>query len=94
MREKLCDRPLYRRGNTPTIFDFFTGYGSHKSRFGKEAREEVNVLLLPATVANRILAAAWRSVNTVSDMAVRPLDSLGMKQSLEKAIRSLGVGSK
>ena len=84
---------LYRRGNTPTLFDFSTGYGPHKSRFGKEAREEINILLLPATPANRMLAAAWRGVNTVSDTAVRALDRLGVKQSLKKAIRGLKIGS-
>ncbi|HVI79734.1 MAG TPA: GNAT family N-acetyltransferase [Candidatus Acidoferrum sp.] len=85
---------LYRRGNTPSVFDFSTGYGSHKSRFGKEAREEVNILLLPAALGNRMLAAAWRGVNTVSDTAVRSLDGLGMKQSLKKAIHGVKIGGK
>ena len=82
---------LYKRGNTPTIFDFSTGYGRHKSRFGKDAREEVNILLLPATPGNRMLAAAWRGVNTVSDTAVLALDGLGVKQSLKKAIRGVKI---
>ena len=82
---------LYRRDNTPSVFDFSTGDGSHKSRFGKEAREEVNILLLPATLGNRMLVAAWRGVNTVSDTAVRSLDRLGVKQSLKKAIRRFKI---
>ena len=82
---------LYKRGNTPTVFDFSTGYGRHKSRFGKDAREEVNILLLPATPGNRMLAAAWRGVNTVSDTAVLALDGLGVKQSLKKAIRGVKI---
>jgi len=82
---------LYKRDDTPSIFDFSTGEGSHKSRFGKEAREEVNIVLLTATPGNRMLVAAWRGVTAVSDTAVQALDRLGVKQSLKKAIRRFKI---
>jgi Acetyltransferase (GNAT) domain len=80
---------LYRRDNTPTLFDFSTGHGPHKSRFGKESREEVNMLLLPTTPGNRMLAAAWRSVDGMLDLTSRTLDNFGLKQSVKKAIRGI-----
>src|SRR4051794_17571693 len=85
---------LYRRGPTPALFDFSTGYGPHKSRFGKETREEVNVLLLPKTPGNRMLVAAWRSMNIISDSVVNALDDLGLKRSLKKAIRGITTPSR
>jgi hypothetical protein len=85
---------LYRRDDTPALFDFSTGYGTHKSRFGKESREEVNMLLLPTTLSNRALAATWRSVDGVLDLTSRTLDNFGLKQSLKKAIRGIKVGKR
>ena len=85
---------LYRRDDTPALFDFSTGYGTHKSRFGKESREEVNMLLLPTTLSNRALAATWRSVDGVLDLTSRTLDNFGLKQSVKKAIRGIKVGKR
>ena len=83
---------LYRRDNTPTLFDFSTGHGPHKSRFGKESHEEVNMLLLPNTLGNRMLAIAFRGVDDTLDLTSRILDNFGLKQSLKKAIRGVKMG--
>jgi hypothetical protein len=80
---------LYRRDNTPTLFDFSTGYGPHKSRFGKEFREEVNMLLLPNTLGNRMLAVAFRGVDDILDATSRSLDKIGLKPSVKKAMRTV-----
>jgi len=83
---------LYRRDNTPALFDFSTGYGPHKSRFGKEWREEVNMLLLPNTPGNRMFAVAFRGVDGMLDVTSRLLDNFGLKQSVKKAIRAVKKG--
>ena len=85
---------LYRRDNRPTLFDFSTGYGPHKSRFGKEFREEVNMLLLPNTPGNRTLAVAFRSVDNMLDLTSRSLDNFGLKKSVQKAIRAVKMGKR
>ena len=83
---------LYRRDNAPALFDFSTGYGPHKSRFGKESREEVNMLLLPTTLSNRMFAVAFRGVDSMLDVTSRFLDNFGLKQSVKKAIRAVKMG--
>jgi Acetyltransferase (GNAT) domain len=85
---------LYRHDNTPSLFDFSTGYGPHKRRFGKESREEVNMLLLPTTPGNRLLAVAWRNVDGLLDLTSRTLDNFGLKQSVTKAIRGVKTGKR
>jgi len=85
---------LYRRGNTPVLFDFSTGYGPHKSRFGKESREEVTMLLLPNTPGNRVLALAFQSVDGMLDMASRSLDKYGLKKSVKIAIHRVKSGNR
>jgi hypothetical protein len=83
---------LYRRDDTPAIFDFSTGYGRHKSRFGKEARQEANLLLLPISLSNRMIAASWRATEAFSDAAGGAFDRLGVKGPLRKALRQLRIG--
>ena len=85
---------LYRRDNTPAVFDFSTGYGPHKSRFGKESREEVNMLLLPNTLSNRMLAVAFRSVDGMLDVTSRSLDKYGLKQTVKTALRRVKSGKR
>jgi hypothetical protein len=47
------------------------------------------MLLLPTTPGNRMLAAAWRSVDGMLDFTSRTLDNFGLKQSVKKAIRGI-----
>ena len=44
---------LYALKSPPAFFDFSTGYGEHKGRFGNHEQEEVNVLILPVSLRNR-----------------------------------------
>jgi CelD/BcsL family acetyltransferase involved in cellulose biosynthesis len=85
---------LYRHDNTPTLFDFSTGYGPHKGRFGKKSREEVNMLLLPNTPGNQMLAAAYQSVDGLLDFTSRTLDNFRLKQSVIKIIRGVKTGKR
>jgi len=78
---------LYGRTDRPKVFDFSTGYGEHKGRFGNAARTEQNLLALPATARNRLLIAAYRACERFSGAAVRLLDRLGVKARLKQLIR-------
>lgn len=80
-------KDLYARGAPPALFDFSTGYGAHKARFGNFARSEVNLLLLPRTLENRLLAQAFRWSERFSIALGSALDRLGLKQRLKKLLR-------
>ena len=85
--EVLAD--LYRRPDTPRLFDFSTGYGDHKARFGNFSRKEVNVLLLPNTVRNRVIVGAYRFTMAVSKLMVTSLDRYGLKMPLKRFMRRI-----
>jgi Acetyltransferase (GNAT) domain len=74
----------------PGHFDFSTGFGQHKGRFGNMERREVNLLVLPRTVRNRALALAYRGSESVSSGMVRALDRMGVKDRVKKFIRGWG----
>jgi CelD/BcsL family acetyltransferase involved in cellulose biosynthesis len=80
-------KDLYTRGTLPAIFDFSTGYGAHKARFGNFAQRQVNLLLLPKTLDNHSLALAFRWTERASAALVSALDKLGLKKRLKKWIR-------
>jgi hypothetical protein len=80
-------RDLYERAPHPTLFDFSTGFGAHKARFGNVSRLEVNVLVLPATLRNRILVSTHAIVERASNSIVGLVDRLGLKARLKKLIR-------
>ena len=54
-------RDLFASPGTPALFDFSTGEGEHKARFGNQSRPEANVMLLPKTMRMRatVMAYAW-----------------------------------
>jgi len=78
---------LYGRSDRPAVFDFSTGYGEHKGRFGNAERQEQNLLVFPATVRNRLLIRAYRACEAVSHAGVAVLDRLGLKARLKQLIR-------
>jgi hypothetical protein len=78
---------LYGSPDQPRVFDFSTGEGPHKARFGNVSRREANVLLLPRTFRNRCIASAFTSTERLSVAAVQVLDQLGLKARLKKLIR-------
>lgn len=80
-------RDLYERAPHPKWFDFSTGFGAHKGRFGNVARLEANILVLPATLRNRIIVSTHALVERLSNSLVSLVDRLGMKARLKKLIR-------
>ena len=82
---------LYARDNRPELFDFSTGYGDHKARFGNRQQEEVNLLLLPRTLRHAILAGAYKRLDGLANFAVSTADRIGVKQTLKKTIRNLST---
>jgi Acetyltransferase (GNAT) domain len=71
----------------PEIFDFSTGYGDHKARFGNFSRSEVNLLLLRKCSRNAILVAAYAATLGVDKHASRWLDTLGLKTAIKRWVR-------
>ncbi|MGH6689675.1 MAG: GNAT family N-acetyltransferase [Gammaproteobacteria bacterium] len=84
-------KDLYSRPDRPSLFDFSTGYGSHKARFANVSRQEVHLLLLPRTIANRLLAATYVSAERISAGLVSFLDRLGVKNRVKKLVRRLSI---
>ena len=83
---------LYEGGSPPSLFDFSTGYGSHKARFGNVSRLEANVLLLPRTLRNRAIVAAFQSGERFSVGAAALMDRLGLKSRIKKLLRRFSSG--
>jgi hypothetical protein len=78
---------LFARPDRPAWFDFSTGYGEHKGRFGNFARHETNLLVMPATLGNRTLVGAYRLNDRASRFAVDLLARAGVKDRLKQLIR-------
>lgn len=76
----------------PTLFDFSTGYGAHKARFGNRAREEVNLLLLPRSLRGRVLRAAYTGNEAAVAALTRTLDRWGLKARIKKLMRARAGG--
>jgi CelD/BcsL family acetyltransferase involved in cellulose biosynthesis len=71
----------------PEIFDFSTGDGDHKGRFGNFSRSEVNLLLLRKCPRNAILVAAYAATLAVDKHASRWLNTLGLKAVVKRWVR-------
>jgi CelD/BcsL family acetyltransferase involved in cellulose biosynthesis len=82
---------LYAADNRPSRFDFSTGYGTHKARFGNFQRTETNLLLLPRTLRNRLLVFAHRATTRAGDAIVNLTERLGVKARLKRWIRRSSV---
>ncbi len=81
---------LYSRDDRrPLLFDFSTGYGSHKARFGNVARREANVLLLPRTLTNRLKATAFLVNERASLGTAALLERVGVKARVKKLLRGI-----
>lgn len=80
---------LLGRDDRPKYFDFSTGYGEHKGRFGNMSRREVNLLVMPATLANRTLVRSHRLTDSTSQLAASVLERVGVKDKLKRLIRRL-----
>jgi len=78
---------LYEQSDPPKTFDFSTGYGEHKGRFGNRARSEANVLVFPATLQNRWLVSAYRVNESLGNYAKNLLERVGLKGTMKRFIR-------
>lgn len=80
---------IYRNVEGIEVFDFSTGYGEHKGRFGNAQRLEINALLLPKSWSTRGFVALYRGLSSISDSFVAILDKLGVKKRLKKLVRKV-----
>lgn len=72
-------------------FDFSSGTGVHKRRFGTRGVPEASFLLLPRTLANRSAIAAMRAADRLSTGAGALLERAGLKAAVKRLIRRRGV---
>lgn len=80
-------RDLFASPGTPVLFDFSTGEGQHKARFGNFSRPEANVMLLPKTMRMRATSMAYASTERLSTAGATMLDRMGLKAKIKKFIR-------
>ncbi|MGH7039660.1 MAG: GNAT family N-acetyltransferase [Stellaceae bacterium] len=80
-------KDLLTEPERPDRFDFSTGFGTHKARFGNFSRREVNFLLLPDTLSNKWLARLYRLTLGIDKRAVAAADALGVKTRIKKWLR-------
>ena len=78
---------LYKLPSPPEVFDFSTGYGEHKARFGNHQQNEINMILLPGTMLNSIRIIIYKSFSALSEQIVNTMDKLGIKKRLKKILR-------
>jgi CelD/BcsL family acetyltransferase involved in cellulose biosynthesis len=72
-------------------FDFSSGTGVHKKRFGNVTRTEKNYVLLPRSVGNLMLAKAYMATDTVSTKVVHLLDKLHLKSAVKRFMRRTAI---
>jgi hypothetical protein len=73
----------------PDQFDFSTGFGLHKARFGNYSRKEINILLLRRDPYNRCLSYLYTIINYIDKRASSIADALNVKTRLKKRLRQL-----
>lgn len=78
---------IYESPGMPAHFDFSTGEGPHKRRFGNLRRPEVNLLVFRRTLRNRFVTFVYRLMDGTSVVITRLLDRMGVKDRLKKFIR-------
>lgn len=68
-------------------FDFSTGTGDHKSRFGTLDRDEINLVLIPRNVRGTLLASTYRASAAGTRGVLAVLDRLHVKDALKRWAR-------
>jgi hypothetical protein len=68
-------------------FDFSSGTGVHKKRFGNVSRTESNYVLLPRNAGNHALVAMHRGFDAMSRTAVQLLERLRLKAAAKRLVR-------
>jgi len=80
---------LYNTTPPPKKFDFSTGYGEHKARFGNREQEEINMLIFKNSLPNKIIATSYVAINRLSELLVDLLEKLGVKKQIKRLIRRI-----
>jgi hypothetical protein len=78
---------LFARADPPRFFDFSSGYGEHKGRFSNSSHRECNILVLPLTLRNRLLASAYRSLDAATSTIAALLERTNLKKKLKQLLR-------
>jgi CelD/BcsL family acetyltransferase involved in cellulose biosynthesis len=82
---------LFALPTPPKRFDFSTGYGAHKARFGNVSRREANWLLLPAGWRSAALLGGYRATERVGAGLSQVLARYDLKARLKKLVRGRAV---
>ncbi len=80
-------RDLIDEPDRAQVFDFSTGTGVHKKRFGNDARPEAIYVLVPRSLRNRLAITAYHAMNVFSTAVVAVLDRLRLKATIKRLIR-------
>jgi len=80
-------RDLIEGAPPASLFDFSTGAGVHKRRFGNEFRAEVDYVLFPQSAMNTFLVCAVTVVNSMSTFVVGMLERLHLKAAVKRLLR-------
>ena len=80
-------RDLIGSVDRPQWFDFSSGSGPQKERFGNQSRAETNFLLVPKSLRGLALIWTYKGFATLSDSAVRMLDKLQLKAGAKRLVR-------
>ncbi len=78
---------LYAGADPPRLFDFSTGYGEHKGRFGNMEERQANVLLMTRTLRASVATGSYMAMEKFSNTVVNTLDRFGWKEKIKRAIR-------
>jgi len=82
---------LYQQPNTPEVFDFCSGYGDHKARFGNVSAEECDLILMRRTLRNAAVCGAYGVLDAMAKAVVDATEKIGVKQVLKRTIRHLST---
>ncbi len=74
-------------GEGARAFDFSTGTGDHKSRFGTLARDEVNLVLIPRGLRGTLLTSTYVTSSATTRGLLAILDRLRVKDALKRWAR-------
>lgn len=74
-------------------FDFSTGTGTHKERFGTTSRTETNLLLVPKGLRGAALSTTYRASDAFSSKSSALLERLKVKDTLKKWLRRRASGT-
>lgn len=82
---------LLNLAQPPAVFDFSTGYGPHKARFGNRSEQQVDLIVARRTWPAMLALGAYRALNTLSARLVQTIERMGLKSRIKQLIRRSSV---